>query len=108
MRVIALGVDDDTAEALEEAGADVSRLGDANREALIDAGVEEAEFLILGGAEYSTHAVVAKDVNPDIRTVLVADDAPDYVRGTVDLILSPEFADGDTLVEAVVGEDSEE
>jgi hypothetical protein len=36
--------------------------------------------------------VVARDINPEARVIVVADDVPEFVHGNADLILSEELA----------------
>lgn len=101
MKVVCLGVDDDQVEALRAAGHDVVEAEDIGENALRKAGVEDADAFVASGRRYAVQVPVARDVNPGLRTLLVADDAPDYVRGTVDVILSTGVKD--RVVEAVEG-----
>jgi Trk K+ transport system NAD-binding subunit len=89
MRVVAIGYG---ADALREAGHDVAVVEGFGAEALREAGVEEADAVVVG-AGYPTQVVVAKELNPDARIVVVADDVPEFVSGNADIILSTELAD---------------
>lgn len=101
MKVVCLDVAEDQIEALKDAGHEVVEADDIGEEALREAGVAEAQAFVASGRRYAVQVPVAKTVNEGLRTVLVADDAPDYVRGTVDVILSTGMED--RVVEAVEG-----
>ncbi|MFW5983855.1 MAG: DUF7126 family protein [Halobacteria archaeon] len=90
MRVVAIGYEN--VDALRDAGHDVTVVDGFGAEALREAGVEEADAVVLGEG-YPTQVVVAKELNPDARVVLVADDVPEFVRGNADVILSSELAE---------------
>ena len=91
MKIVTVGYDEG-ADALREAGHDVSSTKGFGTEALRDAGVAEADAVVIGEG-YPTQVVVARDINPDTRVVVVADNVPDFVRGNADLILSEELAE---------------
>ncbi len=101
MEVVTLGVSENQVDALEAAGHSVREAEGIGEEMLQDAGVGDAEVFVAAGRRYAVQVPVAKDVNPALRTVLVADDAPDYVRGSVDVILGRGMMDH--VVEAVEG-----
>jgi voltage-gated potassium channel Kch len=98
MRVISIGYEN--VEDLREAGHDVTVVEGFGSDALREAGVEDADAVVVG-EEYPTQVVVAKDLNPDARVVVVADDIPEFVSGNADLILSSELADH--LLDALEG-----
>ncbi len=91
MKVIVIGYTEGV-EALREAGHDVTTTDDFGTDALREAGVEEADAVVVG-AGYPTQVVVADELNPEARIVVVADDVPDFVSGNADLILSTDLAD---------------
>jgi Trk K+ transport system NAD-binding subunit len=90
MKVIAVGYDG--VDSLREKGHEVSVVEGFGSDALREAGVEEADAVVIG-AGYPTQVIVAKDLNPDARVVVVADDVPEFVLGNADVILSSELAD---------------
>ncbi|MDZ7688346.1 MAG: NAD-binding protein [Halobacteriales archaeon] len=92
MKVVTIGVDPETVDMLRDAGHDVSSTDGYGTDALREAGVAEADAVVVGSG-YPTQVVVAKDINPDVRVIVVADDVPDFVSGNADLILSTELAD---------------
>jgi len=92
MKIVTIGVDSETVDVLHDAGHDVSSTDGFGTDALREAGVGEADAVVVGEG-YPTQVVVAKDINPDVRVVVVADDVPEFVRGNADLILSTELAD---------------
>jgi len=91
MKIVTVGYEEG-ADALREAGHDVSGTDGFGTEALREAGVAEADAVVIGSG-YPTQVVVAKDINPDVRVIVVADNVPDFVRGNADLILSEEIAE---------------
>ncbi len=92
MNVVTVGIDSETVDMLRDAGHELTTTDAFGTEALREAGVEEADAVVIG-AGYPTQVVVAKDLNPDARVVVVADDVPEFVRGNADLIISTELAD---------------
>ncbi|MFP4633174.1 MAG: NAD-binding protein [Halobacteriales archaeon] len=90
-------------ERLRDAGYDVS-VSEGGTDALVDAGVDRADAVVVVGREHAVQVVVARDVNPALRTVLVAEGAPDYVRGSVDVVLSSGVED--RVVDAVSTEEA--
>jgi len=92
MKVVTVGIDTESIDAVRDAGHEVSSVDGFGDEALIEAGVEDADAVVIGEG-YPTQVVVAKDLNLEARVVVVADDMPEFVRGNADLILSSELAD---------------
>ena len=92
MKVVTVGIDIESIDALRDAGHDVSVAEGYGEDTLREAGVEDADAVVVGSG-YPTQVVVAKDINPDARVVVVADDVPEFVRGNADLILSSKLAD---------------
>jgi Trk K+ transport system NAD-binding subunit len=89
MKVVVVGYD---AEGLREAGHDVTVVDGFGTEALREAGVKEADAVVVGEG-YPTQVVVARELSPEARIVVVADDVPEFVSGSADIILSTELAD---------------
>jgi len=92
MKIVTIGVDTETVDVLHDAGHEVSSTDSFGTDALREADVTEADAVIVGEG-YPTQVVVAKDLNPDARVVVVSDDVPEFVRGNADLILSEELSD---------------
>lgn len=104
MKVVTVGIEAEHIDPLRDAGHEVSVAEGFGTEALREAGVGEADAVVIGEG-YPTQVVVAKDINSDVRVVVVADDVPDFVRGNADLILSEELAD--RLPDALEGDEKE-
>jgi len=91
MKVVVVGYTEGV-DALRDAGHEVTATDEFGTEALREAGVEDADAVVVG-AEYPTQTIVANELNPDARIVMVADDAPEFVSGNADIILSTDLAD---------------
>lgn len=98
MKVVTIGVDTGTVDTLRDAGHGVCAVDGFGTDALREAGVEDADAVVIGSV-YPTQVVVAKEMNPDARVLFVSDEVPGFVRGNADLILSDELAD--RVVEAL-------
>lgn len=111
MRVAVLGTDgedrDALVAALEEAGATVTATASVGEEALVDAEVPDCDAVVVLGGDRATLVPVARRLADGARTVMVADDAPDFVRGTVDLILTTEVGTPEAVAEALLDGGSE-
>lgn len=103
MNAIVAGTDDhDIASALEAEGIEVARVDVANRPALEEAGVLEAETYVLTEAQQVTSISVALDLNDDLHVVVYADDSlPDFARGQADLVVDPELLDTTAVAEEI-------
>jgi Trk K+ transport system NAD-binding subunit len=102
MNAVFAGTDTEgLADELRERGATVSVVdGIANRPALEDAGVHDADVFVLTDAGQATSIVVARDLNPDIRVVAyTADSLPEFVSGQQVLGMDPALFDADTVAE---------
>ena len=99
MNVIVAGTDEyDIAAAIEEAGQAVSRVDVANRPALEDAGVHEADAYVLTEIEQATTISVAKDLNPDLKVVVyAAGSLPDFATRQTDLMVDPALLDPEAV-----------
>jgi Trk K+ transport system NAD-binding subunit len=100
--VVVVGTDDyDIGAAIEETGFEVTSVDIGNRPALEEAGIVDAAVVVVTEADQATSISVAKDLNPELKVVVYADDSlPDFARGQTDLVLDPELFDPD----AVAGE----
>ncbi len=103
MNAIVAGTDDhDIAAALEAEGIEVARVDVANRPALEDAGVLEAETYVLTEVQQATSISVALDLNDDLHVVVYADESlPDFARGQADLVVDPELLDTAAVAEEI-------
>lgn len=66
------------------------RLG--NRPALEEAGIVDADILILTDTTLATSIPIARDLNDDLRIVVYASDSlPEFAKGQADMLLDPEL-----------------
>jgi Trk K+ transport system NAD-binding subunit len=103
--VVIAGTDpDDLGGALEDRGAAVSYAeGTADRSALEEAGIVDADTLVLTDAGLATSVTVALDRNPDLRIVIYArDSVPEFIKGQAGHILDPALLDSDTVAEELL------
>ena len=106
MSAVIAGLDeDDLGEALEAEGVPVVHVdGIANRPALEEAGICEATLFVLTDASQATSIPVARDLNPDLRIVVYADDSlPEFARPGADLILDPDALRPEIVAEELAG-----
>jgi len=105
MKVIVAGTDDhDVAAAVTAEGHTVERVDLANRPALENAGVHDADVLVLTEVSQATAIPVAKDLNEDLRVVVYADGSlPDFARGQADLVVDPDLLGPETVAEELDG-----
>ena len=103
--VIVAGEDPDgLGAALEERGADVTyAAGTANRPALEEAGIVDADVLVVTDADLATSVPIAVDLNPDLRVVVYArDSVPEFVKGQAGHIVDPDLLSPGTVAEEIV------
>ncbi|MFB6142686.1 MAG: CTP synthetase [Halorientalis sp.] len=101
-RAVIAGPDDhDIAAALADAGLTVTvAAGTANRPALEEAGILEADVLVLTNTALATSIPVAKDLNPDLEVVVYAEESlPDFAAGQADILLDPALFDTAAVAE---------
>ena len=101
MNAILIGPDRGFGDALESAGVSLTRIeGPATGQTLAEAGVTEADLLVLTDVSEATAVSVAKDANPGLRVVIYsADTMPEFVRGQVDLAVDPDLLAPDVVAE---------
>ncbi|WP_459193775.1 DUF7126 family protein [Halosimplex sp. J119] len=89
------------ADELRERGATVAVVdGVADRPALEDAGVHDADLFVLTDVGQATSIVVARDLNPDVRVVTYTDDSlPEFVSGQQVLGMDPALFDVETVAD---------
>ncbi len=102
--VIAGGDPDGLGDALAERGGAVSRAaGTANRPALEDAGIVDADVLVVTDAGLATSVPIAVDLNPDLRVVVYTrDSVPEFVRGQAGHIVDPDLLGPEAVAEEIV------
>ena len=92
MRVVFAGPDTDgLAAAFDAEGVDVARIeAVANRPALEESGIVDADLFVLTDVGQATSIPVAKDLNPDVKVVVYSHDSlPEFVSGQADLAIDP-------------------
>lgn len=92
MKAIVVGPDEDgLGDALEAEGVEITRIGEfGTRPALEEAGITDADAVVLTVAAGATTIPVAKDLNDDVRVVVYAEDnLPDFARRQADFIVDP-------------------
>lgn len=102
MKAVFAGSDTEgLADELRERGATVGIVdGVADRPALEDAGVHDADVFVLTDVGQATSIVVARDLNPDVRVVAYTPDSlPEFVSGQQVLAMDPALFDADTVAE---------
>ena len=97
---------EELADELRERGTTVTVLdGVANRPALEEAGVHDADVFVLTDAGQATSIVVAKDLNPDVRIVAyTADSLPEFVSGQQVLAMDPALFAAETVADELTGD----
>jgi hypothetical protein len=107
MQVIVAGADTHgIAAAVAAEGHTVEQVEVANRPALEEAGVHEADALVLTEVRQATSIPVAKDLNADLDVVVYADGSlPDFARGQADLVVDPALLAPETVAEELGASD---
>jgi hypothetical protein len=106
MNVVFAGPDPEgLAGELEGCAVEVSNIdGVANRPALEEAGIHEADVFLLTDVGQATSVVVARDLNPDLRVVVYAGDSlPEFLGGQEVLAMDPQLLDAATVAEEIAG-----
>ncbi|WP_435194902.1 DUF7126 family protein [Natronomonas sp. EA1] len=104
MKALLVGPDTDgLMDALEKEGVEVVPVeGTGARPALEDAGVLEADILIITDVGLSTSIPVARDLKEDLRVLVYSrDSVPEFVRGKAATIVDPELIAADVVAEEV-------
>jgi Trk K+ transport system NAD-binding subunit len=104
-RAIVAGSDPEgVGEALEAAGADVTRVeSPVFAEALSEAGIEAADVFVLTDLEEGISVTLAKEANPEVEAVCYgAGELPESVKGMVDLVVDPALLSADAVAEELV------
>ena len=95
---------DGLGDAMESRDVDVRyAAGTAARPDLEEAGIHEADLLVITDAGLATSIPVAKDLNPAVRVVVYAHDSlPEFARGQAGHIVDPALLGPDTVAEELV------
>jgi len=99
---VVIGSDPDgLGEALEAHGVTVSRAtGTADRESLVDAGVEDTDALVVTDVGLATSIPVARELNEQFRVVVYSRDSiPEFARARAGLVVDPDLLDVETVAE---------
>jgi Trk K+ transport system NAD-binding subunit len=101
MKAIVVGPDRGIVAALTAEGVAVTSIeGVASGDRLTEAGVEDADLLVVTDVGEATAIPVAKERNPDLKTVAYTPDSvPEFVKGVLDLAVDPELLDAETVAE---------
>ena len=102
MEAIVAGPDaDGLSEALTAADVEVSRIeGIATRPAMEDAGIVDAELLVLTDAAHATAIPIARDLTDGLRIVVyTADSLPEFVKGLEVMRVDPAVLGPDAVAE---------
>src|SRR6056297_3054780 len=102
MKAILVGPDrDGLGDALEAEGVELTRIEElATRPALEEAGITEADALVLTETGGATVIPIAKDLNEDVKVVVYTDeDLPDFARGQADFIVDPQLLSAEAVAE---------
>ncbi|MEF8778999.1 MAG: CTP synthetase [Natronomonas sp.] len=102
--VIAGSDPDDLGAALENLGATVRYAeGTADRSALEEAAIEDADMFVVTDAGLATSVSVALDCNPGLRIVMYTrDTVPDFIKGQAGHIVDPTLLDPETVAEELL------
>ena len=105
MHVVLVGPDRGLGTALEELGVAVARVEvPATAAALEGAGIAAADLLVVTDAAEATAVPVAREANPGVRVVVFSPDTlPEFVRGQVDLAVSPAVLEASVVAEELAG-----
>jgi hypothetical protein len=97
----------DLGDALAGAGIDVSlAAGTANRPALEEAGIVDADLLVLTDTSLATSIPIAKDLNDDLHVVVYAKDSlPEFAAGQADMLLDPNLFSPEAVAEELATTD---
>ncbi len=105
MEVVLIGNDGELRSALEAEGANVRRIeGVASGRALSEAGIEDADLLVLTDVSEATAIPVARELNGEIRIAVYARDTlPEFAQPLADIAVDPDLLSADVVAEELVG-----
>ncbi|UWG48774.1 TrkA, K+ transport system, NAD-binding component [Halanaeroarchaeum sp. HSR-CO] len=104
MQAVIVGPDRGIEAALADHDVETTRVeGLATGESLDDAGLADADLLVITDAAEATAVPVAKDRHPSIRIVFyTTDSVPEFVTGQLDLAVDPDLLSPDVVAEELV------
>ncbi|KTG09179.1 CTP synthetase [Haloprofundus marisrubri] len=105
MKAILCGPDENgLADALEAEGVELTHIdGVVTRPSLEDAGVVDAELVVLTDVAEATAIPLAKELNPDVRVVVYAEQSlPEFAKGQADLAVDPKLLDASVVADELV------
>lgn len=108
MKAIVVGsVAESVVAAFEAAGIETAVIdGQGTGSSLRSAGLEDADLLVVTDVAEATAIPIAKDSRPDIRVVIYSEDSmPEFVRGQVDLAISPSLLEPEVVAEELAAEE---
>lgn len=99
--------DDGLAAALEAGGVEVAAVeGVADRPALEEAGICQADLFVLTDVGQATAIPIARDLTDDLRIVVYSGDSlPEFVAASEVLQVDPALLDAATVAEELVAGD---
>lgn len=103
-RAVVAGADaDGLGDALTAEGVDVVHAeGTADRPALEDSGITDADVLVITDMGLATSIPVAKDINPEMRVVVYARGSlPEFAKGQAGHIIDPELMAPEIVAEEI-------
>jgi len=108
MHAILVGPETALAAALRDQGVETTRIdGPASATALEEAGLADADLLVVTDVTEATAIPVAREANPDVRVVIYSEETmPEFVRGQVDLAVAPGVLGPDAIAEELAGDDA--
>ncbi|WP_336343772.1 DUF7126 family protein [Halalkalicoccus ordinarius] len=91
-------------DALQAEGFEVACIdGLADREALEEAGIDDAEVYLITDVVQATSIPVARERNERLRIVVYAPDSlPEFARPLADLIVGPDLVGPEAVADALV------
>ncbi|ATW89043.1 hypothetical protein halTADL_2296 [Halohasta litchfieldiae] len=97
---------DGLGDALEAEGVTIHRItGVVSLSTLQEAGLDEADLLVLTDIGEASGIPVAKENTPEIRVVVYSPkNLPDFVKGQADLAVDPELLDVSVVAEELAAE----
>lgn len=102
MNAVVVGPDVDAmADALRAEGVDVTTVDDVpTRPDLEEAGIMDADLLVVTDVDLATTIPIAVDLNPDLRVVVYdRQSLPEFVSAQTDLAIDPDLLEPSAVAE---------
>ena len=95
-------------DALESEGVDTVRITDTvSASTLEEAGIDDADLLVLTDVAEATGISVAKERTPDVHAVVYSRESlPEFAKGQADLAVDPALLAADVVAKELAGDDS--